>query len=69
MIEAAPLKTTFLLTSMIGFLISAFYISRYSVPYSVAFSAVFVLMFIAAMISMRRATPDEQLFPRPEKIQ
>jgi len=65
--KVAPLKASFMVTSMIGFLISVVYISRFSSTWAVAFALVFVLMFIASMISMTRASPDEQLYARPMK--
>ncbi len=64
----APLKTSFLLTSMIGFLISAIYIPQFSKTWAFAFGIIFTLMFVASMISMMRGTPDEQLYPRPREV-
>lgn len=66
--EAAPLKTSLLATSMIGFLISAVYIPKFSLTWAFAFGIIFTIMFIASMISMVHGEPDEQLLPRPRKI-
>jgi hypothetical protein len=68
MAQVAPLKTSFLVISMIGFLISALYIPKFSLTWAFAFGLVFTLMFVASMISMVRGTPDEQLYPRPKEI-
>ncbi len=68
MARIAPLKTSFLMISMIGFLISSLYIPKFSLTWAFAFGLVFTLMFVASMISMVRATPDEQLYPRPKEI-
>ncbi len=68
MVTVAPLKTSFLVISMIGFLISALYIPRFSLTWAFAFGIVFIIMFVASMISMVQATPDEQLYPRPREI-
>jgi len=61
----APLNTTFMVASIVGFLISVAYVSTFSLPWAVAFGVVFLAMFIASFVSMTRATPDEQLLPRP----
>lgn len=66
--RAAPLSTTFMIASMVGFLISVVWLPKYSVNWAFAFGIVFFTMFVAAMISMARASPDEQLLPRPRKI-
>ncbi len=68
MAKVAPLKTSFLVFSMIGFLISALYIPKFSLTWAFSFGIIFTIMFIASMISMVRATPDEQLYPRPKEI-
>ncbi len=65
MAKVAPLKTSFLVTSMIGFLVSVLYIPKISTTWAFAFGLVFTLMFVASMIAMVRGTPDEQLLPRP----
>lgn len=57
----APLNTAFMVSGIIGFLISAIYLPKYSMPWAFAFGFVFFLMFIAAMLSMARAAPDSQL--------
>ncbi|MBI4448860.1 hypothetical protein HY641_02435 [Candidatus Woesearchaeota archaeon] len=72
--RAAPLTNTFLIISIFGFIISMYLvfpmtqITTESGPVSFdgttwgfAFAFVFFCMFCAAMISMRRAAPDEQL--------
>jgi len=68
MAQVAPLKTSFLVISMIGFLISSLYIPKFSLTWAFSFGLVFILMFVASMISMVRGTPDEQLYPRPKEI-
>ncbi len=62
--KAAPLNTSFLVASLIGLVISVFYIPKYSPSFALAFGIIFLCMLIAAFISMTRATPDEQLLPR-----
>jgi hypothetical protein len=68
MVRPAPLKASFMLVSMIGFLVSALYIPQFSTTWAFAFGLLFTLMFMASLLSMMRATPDEQLFPKPEEI-
>ena len=64
----APIKTSFMAVSMIGFLISALYIPQFSRTWAFAFGLIFTLMFVASLISMVHATPDEQLSPIPRKF-
>lgn len=59
--KPAPLNTTFFATSILGFLLSVFYIYPKNLPWGTAFGLVFALMFIASIISMMRATPEPQL--------
>ena len=66
--KVAPLKASFLLMSMIGFLFSSLYIPKFSKTWAFAFGLIFTLMFVASMISMSRGSPDEQLYPIPKEI-
>ena len=66
--KIAPLKTSFLVLSMIGFLISALYIPKFSLTWAFAFGIVFTIMFVASLIAMVKASPDEQLYARPREI-
>jgi hypothetical protein len=60
-----PLNSTFMLTSIIGFMVSAFYVPSIDFPnaidFAVAFSIVFVMMFIASLISMTYAPTTDFL--------
>jgi hypothetical protein len=60
-----PLNSTFMLTSILGFLTSVFYLptldSPTIVPYSIAFSIVFLCMFVASLITMSVGESDEAL--------
>lgn len=49
--KVAPLSGTFMITAIVGFLISAFYISPRSRPWGLALLILFVAMFVAGMIS------------------
>lgn len=65
-----PLSSTFMLTSIIGFLVSAFYIPTMfdpikeyglyegSISFAFAFGLIFVLMFVASLISMSASLED-----------
>ncbi len=59
--KAAPLNSTFMLISIMGFLISAIGIYPRFPSWGTAFSLVFVLMFVASMISMTYGDPDLEL--------
>ena len=53
--RAVPLKSSFMLTAMLGFLISAYWVFPQSFNFGITFMIVFALMFIASLISMTRA--------------
>lgn len=57
----APLKGSFVIISIVGFIISAVWIYRRSPAWGFAFCLVFVMMFIASMISMTYAPVGEEL--------
>ncbi|NQU79574.1 hypothetical protein HQ545_07430 [Candidatus Woesearchaeota archaeon] len=61
--KVAPLKSSFMLTSMIGFLITVIYTAsgRLNSDWGVALGFVFALMFVASIISMTRAPIEMQL--------
>ncbi len=48
----APLNSGLMLSSMLGFLLTAFYVWPASKSFGLAFGIVFVGMFIASIISM-----------------
>ena len=55
--HAVPLKGSFMVLSIIGFLITAYLVP--SGDYKIAFMIVFVAMFIASMVSMTKAPTGE----------
>ena len=57
--HAVPLKGSFMVLSIIGFLITAYLIYPRSVNYGVTFMIVFIAMFIASMISMTKAPTSD----------
>ena len=56
--EVAPLSKGFLITSMVGFLVSAVFIYPKDPPWGFTFSLVFMIMFISAMISTTYASVE-----------
>lgn len=60
--EWAPLSAGFMLTSMLGFMISFWYIMDLSKTWGFTFTFFFVIMFLASLISMTKANP------RPESL-
>lgn len=48
----APLSGGFMITSIVGFFISAIYVYPRSHPWGFTFAVFFTLMFVSAMISM-----------------
>ena len=57
-LNVAPLSGGYMITSIVGFLISAFYILPNSSKWGFTFVLFFTLMFIASMISMTYAPSD-----------
>ncbi len=53
--HAGPVKGSFMVLSMVGFLVSLYLIYPRSVNYGTAFILVFIAMFIASIISMTHA--------------
>ena len=60
-LEFAPLSSSFMLTAIIGFLISVIMIFPKNQQWGFAFATVFVLMFAASMISMTHAPIGDEL--------
>ncbi|MBW2968952.1 hypothetical protein KY314_02450 [Candidatus Woesearchaeota archaeon] len=52
--KPAPLNSAFFATSIIGILITIFYVFYLSTSWGTAFIIIFSLMFIASLISMRK---------------
>lgn len=61
--KVAPLKSSFMLMSMLGFMISVVYTAfgKISETWGFTFGFVFALMFVASFISMTHAPTEEQL--------
>ncbi|HLC50446.1 MAG TPA: hypothetical protein VJI97_03380 [Candidatus Nanoarchaeia archaeon] len=56
--NVAPLSSAFMLTSIVGALVSAFYIFPGSRKWGFTFILFFTLMFVASLISMTYAPSD-----------
>ncbi len=63
--KVAPIHASFMLLSILGLIVSLFYIAKVSLDFGLAFGLVFFLMFIASVISMTKASPDAQLAAVP----
>ena len=59
--NVAPLKGGFMITSMVGFIISGIYVFPRSSTWGFTFVIFFMLMFVASMISMTYG-PDEAMY-------
>ena len=57
----APLSQSFFLMSIIGFLISVMFLSKYSPSWAMVLGLVSAVMFFASMISMTKAPVEEEL--------
>lgn len=58
--KPAPLPGSFMLTAILGFLISSIWVMPKNYRWGVTFLIFFTLMFIASMISMAHAPITEQ---------
>jgi hypothetical protein len=58
--RASPLKGSFMVLSIVGFLVTAYLVYPRSFNYGVTFMIIFAAMFIASLISMSKAPIDEQ---------
>lgn len=68
--KVAPLKSSFMLASMLGFMISIVYTAygRINTDWGFTLGFVFALMFIASMISMTKAPIEMQIAMAPDLI-
>jgi len=67
-LNIAPLSGSYMITSIVGFLISAFYILPNSKNWGFTFVLFFTLMFIASLISMTYAPGDWPLKMERKKL-
>ena len=58
--HAAPLKGSFMITAILGVLISAFWVYPQSFNYGITFILVFTIMFIASLVSMTKGPATEK---------
>ncbi len=66
--KVAPLNSQFMLTSMLGFLISTVWVYPNYQSWGVAFALVFALMFISSIISMTHGPVGTAMdIPKPKK--
>ena len=59
--HAVPLKGSFMLTAMLGFLISVYWVYPNNKSYVFTFLLVFAAMFVASLISMTKAPIVEKM--------
>jgi beta-lactamase regulating signal transducer with metallopeptidase domain len=64
--KVVPLKSSFALASLLGFLIVVIYRDRIGYDWSFALGFLFALMFVASMVSMSKAPIEEQLEMNPD---
>ena len=66
--NVAPLSGAFMITSIVGFLVSAVYILPGSSTWGFTFVLFFILMFVASLISMTYAPSDWPLKMGKKKL-
>jgi len=60
MAKVVPLSSSFMLTSILGFLISVFFVMQISISWGFTFALVFVIMFIASIINMSQLEAEDR---------
>ncbi|MBW3002098.1 hypothetical protein KY338_02980 [Candidatus Woesearchaeota archaeon] len=65
--RAAPLKSSFMLAGIVGFLISVIYIPKYSLNWAFAFGLVFLIMVVATLVSMTQSRPVLPTYKKKKK--
>jgi len=63
-IKIVPLSGTFMVTAIVGFLISMLFVFKLSPTWGVAFMIFFTIMIVAALISMTKAPVPEKEFEK-----
>jgi hypothetical protein len=58
--KVVPLSSGFMLTSIIGFLVSVFFVLNISETWGFLFTFFFVIMFIASIINMSQLEADNR---------
>ncbi len=58
--RASPLKGSFMVLSIIGFLVTAYIVYPLSFNYGLTFMIIFAAMFVASLISMSKAPIAER---------
>ena len=66
-LKVYPLSASFMLTSIVGAIISALYVYPRSPSFGFAFFLFFIIMFVASIISMTYAPLDSELDVRDRK--
>jgi hypothetical protein len=60
--KVAPLSGSFMVTAIVGFLVSMLFVFKMSATWGVTFMIFFAVMLIAALISMTKAPVSEKEF-------
>jgi len=58
--KTVPLTSGFMLTSIIGFFVSAFFVTKISLTWGFTFCLFFVIMFIASIINMSQLEANDR---------
>ena len=59
MAKNIPFSSGFMLTSIIGFLVSVLFVMQLSITWGFTFALVFVILFIASVIKMRHVEAED----------
>jgi hypothetical protein len=55
-----PLSSSFMLTSILGFFVSVYFVMQLSTTWGFTFALFFVIMFIASIVSISNIDPDDR---------
>lgn len=68
MYKVAPLKTSFMLASIVMFLFAWLYLWDINRPWGATIGILATIMFIASMVSMAKGPIDMQMPRKPKRI-
>ncbi len=60
MAKIIPFSSGFMLTSILGFMVSVLFVMDYSPTWGFTFALVFVIMFVASIVTMSRIEADDK---------
>ena len=60
MVRNVPFSSGFMLTSILGFLVSVLFVMKISLTWGFTFALVFVIMFVASVVNMSHVEAEDK---------